>query len=268
MEMRLEKKLSTAIKIGHLPYLNSEIFYRGLPPTSCSLTTMPPRSMASAVESSILQGGPLPVAEVFRLNTILRPIADLGVAVTGPAQSVFLFSNHPIEHLDGRPISITSDTATSVQLLRVLASDLWGIEPILLEPTLKYDAQLLIGDEAIKVQAEKQFRYVTDLGQSWYELTGLPFVFALWVLRRDVPAVQAKEFENCLTESFLHGRNLLNTIANERATSFMNEDTVKKYISHFTYEIGVPEKKGTKEFQLRLNRLPQWSPETISLDKI
>ena len=93
---------------------------------------------------------------IFRLKNILRPIAGLGVAVTGPSESVLLFSNHPIEQLNERPISITSHTATSVQLLRVLASDLWEIEPILLAPTHKFDARLLIGDEAIEIQTKKK----------------------------------------------------------------------------------------------------------------
>ena len=114
-----------------------------------------------------------------------------------------------------------------------------------------------------KYKRKKKFRYVTDLGQSWHDLTGLPFVFALWVLRQDVPINQATEFENCLINAFSQGRNFLDIIAKERATPFMNENTIKKYINHFTYQIGAHQKIGMEEFELRLSRLPQWEPEKI-----
>lgn len=40
------------------------------------------------------------------------------------------------------------------------------------------DMELLIGDEAL--QKRSQYRYLIDLSEVWKELTGLPFVFAVW----------------------------------------------------------------------------------------
>jgi chorismate dehydratase len=42
---------------------------------------------------------------------------------------------------------------------------------------------LVIGDAALR--ARGQFPFTLDLGQGWKELTGLPFVFAVWAVRRD-----------------------------------------------------------------------------------
>ena len=47
------------------------------------------------------------------------------------------------------------------------------------------DAVLVIGDRAMKVP-DAPFHSVVDLAEAWNELTGLPFVFALWVVRPGV----------------------------------------------------------------------------------
>ena len=54
------------------------------------------------------------------------------------------------------------------------------------------DAVLVIGDRAMRVPGDP-FHDVVDLGEAWNTLTGLPFVFALWVAREglelgDLPA--------------------------------------------------------------------------------
>ena len=67
---------------------------------------MPPRAMASAVERGELQAGPLPVVEVFRLGDTVRPLGDIGVAATGPATSVLLFSRRPVERLAGGRVGL------------------------------------------------------------------------------------------------------------------------------------------------------------------
>ena len=47
------------------------------------------------------------------------------------------------------------------------------------------DAVLVIGDRAMKVP-DAPFHSVVDLAEAWNALTGLPFVFALWVVRPGV----------------------------------------------------------------------------------
>ncbi len=54
------------------------------------------------------------------------------------------------------------------------------------------DAVLVIGDRAMKVPHEP-FHEVVDLAEAWNELTGLPFVFALWVARAGVDLADLPE---------------------------------------------------------------------------
>lgn len=247
-----------------MPYLNSEVFYRVLDAESCELVTARPRAMAAAVERGELDGGPLPVAEVFRLGDKVKEVGELGVACHGPALSVLLMSDVPVAELDGKKIAVTEDTATSVQLVRVLARDYWKIEPELVplgtDAGTKAPARLVIGDEANRLKKQGGTPYVYDLAEVWYEMTHLPFVFAVWVLRSDVSDEQFAAFEKALTDSYCEGRQMVKEISAARANDYMTEAEVGAYVRHFTYSIGDAERRGMAEFKRRLSELPEWRP--------
>ena len=59
----------------------------------------------------------------------------------------------------------------------------------------QYSALLLIGDAALKASLTNHGLYVYDLGELWLEFTGLPFVFALWIVRRDAAAANHAEIK-------------------------------------------------------------------------
>jgi chorismate dehydratase len=246
-----------------MAYLNSEVFYHTLDPDSCDLVDLPPRAMAAAVESGELDGGPLPIAEVLRLGDKLRMVGDLGIACHGPAMSVFLFSDVPVEELSGRRIAVTSHTATSVQLLRVLAAELWHIEPILAGPDEPAPARLIIGDEAIRQSRTLGIPHTYDLSDEWRKLTGMPFVFAAWALRSDVPEESFKAFEKALTDAYCEGRQMVKEIAAARKTGYLPEEETAAYVRHFIYTIGDGEKRAIAEFKKRLAKLPVWWPEPV-----
>ena len=70
-----------------MPYLNSDVFYRNLPEDTFDLRPLPPRRMALAIERGEIDAGPIPAAEVFRLEELLRPLGDLCVATRDAAAS-------------------------------------------------------------------------------------------------------------------------------------------------------------------------------------
>ena len=193
---------SSGLRVGHMTYLNSEVFYRHLPEESCELVAMPPRAMAAAVDRGDLAAGPLPTAEVFRLGDAVRPLGNLGVASDGSANSVFLFSHLPVDKLNGKRIAVTTHTATSIQLLRVLFADLWNVSGHeFVRTDESHDAALWIGDPALERRSSGQYPYRYDLGRSWKGLTGLPFVFAEWVIRADVPRERANQLERLVSQA-------------------------------------------------------------------
>ena len=254
---------SSGLRVGHMTYLNSEVFYRHLPEESCELVAMPPRAMAAAVDRGDLAAGPLPTAEVFRLGDAVRPRGNLGVASGGSANSVFLFSHLPVDKLNGKRIAVTTHTATSIQLLRVLFADLWNVSGHeFVRTDESHDAVLWIGDPALERRSSGQYPYRYDLGRSWKGLTGLPFVFAEWVIRADVPRDRANQLERLVSQATQAGTDFFSVlkISRERATPAMSESDVADYIRAFIYFLGPRERRGQQEFRRRLELLPEWRP--------
>ncbi len=67
----------------------------------------------------------------------------------------------------------------------------YGVRPVYLRGEISEElpqevaAGLLIGDPALRAGQERRYPHQLDLGQGWKELTGLPFVFALWAAREE-----------------------------------------------------------------------------------
>lgn len=250
------------LRVGCMPYLNSEVFYRALPPEDFDLVAMPPRAMAAAVERGELDAGPLPVAEVFRLGGLLRPAGDCCVATRSRANSVLLLSATPAEALDGKTVAVTSHTATSIQLLRVLFADVWHARPArYVELDAPHDARLVIGDEALRLRrGEPPYQIVYDLGEEWRRLTGLPFVFAVWAIRANCGAQAAIRLAAALDRSLNTGLAQIDAIARERKSSYLTEPEVADYVRSFIYRLGPDEYRAIEEFRTRLATLPEWRP--------
>lgn len=112
-------------------------------------------------------------------------LPDLCISSIGPVASVLLFSRRPIWDLQGAAVGLSPASATSVMLLRILLEGRFGLAPRYGEPADADDAVLWIGDRALAEAKAGAWPQVYDLGSLWYEWTGTPFVFALWIARRD-----------------------------------------------------------------------------------
>lgn len=119
-------------------------------------------------------------------------LPDLSISCRGPVRSVVLFSRMPIEHLAGETIVASTQSHTSVALLKVLFQLHLNIEARVVpgnctEAIGREDrplAFLAIGDEALRLQERRDYPFRMDLGEAWHSWTGLPFVFALWIIQR------------------------------------------------------------------------------------
>ena len=120
-------------------------------------------------------------------------LPQLSISSIGAVASVLLFSKVPVEKLDGRKIRLSSESATSVNLLKILLSQRYGCscsyevaQPAASVEDDDSSALLLIGDSALRNSLKKPDMFVYDLGEMWYSWTGYPFVFALWLCRNEV----------------------------------------------------------------------------------
>lgn len=120
-------------------------------------------------------------------------LPQLSISSIGAVASVLLFSKVPMEKLNGHRISLSSESATSVNLLKILLGQRFGcscsyevVRPGVIDAGNDSSALLLIGDSALRSSFEKTDQFVYDLGEMWYAWTGYPFVFALWLCRNEV----------------------------------------------------------------------------------
>jgi len=136
-------------------------------------------------------------------------LPNLSISSIGPVRSVLFFSGEPLATLSGKTVWVTGESATSVNLLKVLLQEFYGAGDITFrvpgEPieTLLAGGRptLFIGDRALRANTKKP-EWVTayDLGELWYQFTGLPFVFALWILRRDTAESRPEEVSALLNQ--------------------------------------------------------------------
>ncbi len=119
-------------------------------------------------------------------------LPDLSISCCGAVRSVLLFSQMPVSGLDGKTITVSNYSATSVFLLKILFSEHLGIKADFRSGSLEAASSgrtlplafLAIGDEALRLSARDVYPHRLDLGEAWHSWTGLPFVFALWVIQK------------------------------------------------------------------------------------
>lgn len=120
-------------------------------------------------------------------------LPELSISADGPVKSVLLISKLPLERLDGESICLTSESETSAALLKIILKKYFGFTNRfrtmkVAEPSDAFracPAVLVIGDTALRWASFNLSLYQYDLGDVWHSLTGLPFVFALWILRKE-----------------------------------------------------------------------------------
>lgn len=148
-----------------------------------------------------LRAGELDAALASSIEGFRRPgyfFADhICIASRGPARSVRAFRRS----LPIRTVGLDDGSATTVALLEILlrAGQLGPIHPQLswtrIPPTrqpdeLPFDLVMLIGDAGL--EADPGTRAVIDLGEAWNTWTGLPFVFACWLIRPEIGEAAAR----------------------------------------------------------------------------
>ncbi|MBF0201345.1 MAG: menaquinone biosynthesis protein [Desulfamplus sp.] len=188
--------------MGKIDYINAFPVYYGLDhgmlPDWIEMVSGPPSILNGMIQSHELHLSPVSAAFYAVNHRELLIMPDLSISCHGEVLSVVLMTNHPVEELAGRKVLLTRDSATAAALVRLVMK--MNIEPGSDAPEFSTgrvreisdvpgdaDAALIIGDAAMTQPWEKRFRFRIDLGDMWHRMTGMPFVFAVWVIhRRDV----------------------------------------------------------------------------------
>jgi chorismate dehydratase len=255
------------LRIGCVKYLNARPLIRGWPG---EVEFDHPSALCER-----LANGELDVALVssfeFLRNPIYRIIDDLSISSGGPVYSVVVAHQDEISQIEEIELDPASETA--VNLLRCLLGELGlnphlkqrstgippvgpaGISPAVVQSGSAASAQLLIGDQAIRFRQKHadEFQF-WDLGEQWNKLMGLPFVYALWLIRPEVVAPkQIADRLRGLRDENLGRLNALIADAVARVADPGHPEITRQFLSayyheHLRFSFGKAEKEGLRTF--------------------
>lgn len=238
------------LRIGCVRYLNSRPLihdYAG------PVRFAHPAELAREMAAGELDAALVPIFEAFGPRPY-RVVDGVAIACDGPVYSVFLAHRCALREICS--IKLDPGSLTSVHLLQVLLAEFHGVRPRCVTEAMpamgeaspdSTEARLLIGNQAIafRQQHGPEWEYL-DLGEEWRRQTGLPFVFAAWLLREGLSETSyiAKEFRQ-LKEA---GLRRIEEILEEEAKT--GNGFARKYLTeHIRFELGAREREGIELFQ-------------------
>lgn len=189
---------------------------------------------------------------------ILLP--DLSISSINEVKSVLLFSKKDLSKLSGSKIFVTANSATSFVLMRIIMEEFLGIKVIYEKGSLpaesaisKYEASLIIGDDALRCSFTLKDKYmVYDLGSLWRKFTGLPAVFALWIVNKRSWKMKKSSIRT-LWRLLIHAKLLSYKKINEvlehsEEKKWFPEEMLLEYWKGISYDLDGENMKGLMEF--------------------
>jgi len=268
-EQKIENKrreanleMADEFRIGSVPYLNAVPLTRGI---EHQTLFKPPKELAELLERDELDAALVSVTEVL-LKDRYDILDGVAVAALGEVMSVFVAHRVPIE--EAQEIWCDRASLASLNLLKVLLAEK-GLTPELkqlksYDEAKEKDCVLLIGNPAIAFRRAEHDHELWDLGAAWYELTQLPFVFAVWAIRRGLKNVSKLCAE--LRDAKDFGMDTLDFIIADR--SDYDRNFRQDYLGwHIHYHMGSDEKRGLMKFVELLDKHglgPVYEPKFIA----
>lgn len=233
-------------RIGSVSYLNAK-------PLIYGLEAQPGISLHLRIPSELLDGlrreefdvALLPVIDYQRMEG-LRIIPAGGIGSDGTTLTVRIFSRRPIEQI--QMLACDTDSHTSVALARVVLGELYGVRPPFagLDEAPHAEAKLLIGDKVIADRPEG-YHHQLDLGEAWKRMTGLPFLFAVWMAR---PRVGLAGLAPILRRAREQGLKQVDRIIQTHAGPHRwPAEVAREYLTHYLqFEVGSRELEAMERF--------------------
>ena len=220
-----------------------------------------PSQLVQYLQSGQADAALIPVMDYFAYSG-LTMIDGLGICADGEVWSVLLKCNRPIEQV--RTVRADPASRTSNALARILLQEHFNLSVEMLhgDENSPADGEVVIGDRALNAAPAPCGDY--DLAELWKQMTGLPFVFAVWVHRSDHPA--AGKLAQIAHAAKVAGCDAIDQLAAIHAEKLgLSPDRCSEYLrSAIRYDVGPREKEAMGLFQSLLSRTGAISTEGAS----
>lgn len=191
------------LKVGEIPYLNMFPIFTALKNffdnSNIEFIRGHPSELNEKLRNDMLDVSPSSSIEYARNYHKYYLVPDISISSRRKVKSVILFSPYKLENTSDFPVYVTPNSETSVTLLKIIFQEFLGKKAEMItadnppeKAAIVKAPYLLIGNDAIRESIDKSSLKTLnqyDLGSIWRENTGLPFVFALWI-------VNGKSFKN------------------------------------------------------------------------
>lgn len=238
------------VKISVVSYLNSKPFVygiensQGLNKHNYELQMDLPATCAEKLLKGQVDLGLVPVIIIPQLKESYI-ISDFCIGAIGPVKTVMLYSQVPVNEIN--QIYLDYQSRSSVMLTKILAFELWNINPIWTPASEGYEqlikdrtAAVVIGDRAFKMNGK--FKYEYDLANEWQILTGLPFVFACWVSNKKLSAEFIADFNLALN----FGLNSIDSVV--KSCNSDSDQLYEYFTKYISYELDIKKKEALNLF--------------------
>jgi len=268
-------------RLGSISYVNSLPVDGGLlsgaVPSPCEILRDVPTRLNEALSDGSLDLSPVSALHYAEHSDELLALPDLSISSRSGVKSVLLISRYPMSKLGGRRIALTSQGKTTPALLKILLTAKHGAHQSEFEThhdawqaflDNQADAALVIGDDALRVaEADSSGHLVYDLAEEWNQWTRLPFVFAVWAVRKDfasrAPGV-VQDVIQALQDSKRWGAaNMGRVIEQAMRQTRLPRVTLERYFDHLCYDYDEDLKLGMSRF-VRLAREAGLVQETLN----
>lgn len=237
------------VKLGHINYLNCipvhGAIILGKVPFEGKLVYGTPTQLNKLLENGEIDVSPSSSVELIKGYKILP---NLSISGREDVKSIILVTKKPLKEIKGGNFYVTSHSATSVLLLKVILREFYNINANYIEfnpetrnlSSLIKDAEgvLYIGDTALKLKKNDHLIY-TDLAEIWYKNTNLPFTFALWQINKNLTDLSViKSIYKSLTTSYSYFVNNKEELAKSFSAHFeMPHKAIIEYWDRLSFEL-------------------------------
>jgi len=258
------------LKLAAAPFLNTlPVVYglqHGIGDERFELNHAAPARCAQMLREGSADLGLVPVA-TLSTDGPWQVVPGIAIGAAGKVGSVFLVGEQSMETWDRVLLDDASRSSAALAKLLLQVQTPGGAHiPTEFAPIDEVEkgvggstGGLLIGDRAMG--ANRRYKYAYDLGAAWWDLAGLPFVFAVWAGR---PGVASIEDVALLQESLRFGLDARSTIAAEWAQQWadkhpqgprLNDEELSAYLTDcIRFELGAVEQRGLKDYLRRCHK--------------